>query len=435
MHDFDENKTLSSTQYVVNGFKWFSSAIDGHGSLALARTNADPSAGSRGLSLFFIPLHKKDRPPIPAGASFVEDPSSASSPFNGIKVHRLKEKFGTQNVPTAELELSNAVGELIGQEGRGVAQIASVLNITRIYSATGCVAAIGRATQIVDSYSHKRSVGVRGKLTLLKDIPMHADRLARVSTCYRALLQLYLTTTHLLGKSETATASDRELRRLRILTPVVKAFASYRATEAIAQSIEAMGGQGYMAENPLTEALRDTMVERIWEGTPSIMSLDVARVMQQTKGLALREWIEDCVASIEASFASLRKAQGVKEATLTQIQKKLEAVWTTVMSVYVDGRALEKGDDRYARNLLELIAVLTCGVGLLEQAAWSSNSSSVDTKIERGDPALELEAARRWLCGVEGGLATSLAELDVLVQGSNEMSTDSRLAFFSSSRL
>lgn len=40
-------------------------------------------------------------------------------------------------VPTAELELDEAVGELIGQEGRGVALISSVLNLTRLYSATG----------------------------------------------------------------------------------------------------------------------------------------------------------------------------------------------------------------------------------------------------------------------------------------------------------
>lgn len=416
----------------MNGFKWFSSAIDGHGSLALARTNPDTSVGSKGLSLFIVPLHKKNRPAIPAGASYVEE-TAASSPFNGIKVHRLKEKFGTQNVPTAELELTNAVGELIGQEGRGVAQIASVLNITRLYCATNCVSAVGRALQIVDSYSQTRAVGVRGKPTLLKDIPMHADRLARVAVCYRALLQLYLSTTLLLGKSETGSASDRDKRRLRILTPTLKAFTSYRATEAIAQCIEALGGQGYMAENPMTEALRDTMVERIWEGTPSILSLDVARVMQQTKGLALEEWLEDCTKSVEASLSVLKAADAGK---VDQIKKKLDVVWTTIKQVYVKGRALDKGDNRYARNLLELIAILTCGVGLLEQAAWSSSSPAQSaSNIERGDPAIELESARRWLCGVEGGLATALAELDVLSLGSNLESADRQLAFALSSRL
>lgn len=368
-------------------------------------------------------MRKQDRPPVPATASYTDE-TAATSPFNGIKVHRLKNKLGTRHVPTAELELCGAIGELIGQEGRGVAQIASVLNITRIYSATGCVAAIARSLEVASSYAQVRAVGVQGRATLLKDIPMHADRLARVGVCYRALLQLYFPTTLLLGKAETGTATPRELRRLRMLTPVCKAFVAFRTTECIAQSIEAMGGQGYMAENPLPEALRDTLVERIWEGTPSILSLDVARIMVQTKGLALTEWLQDCAAVIDASTGAL---VAVDRAKVEKIGRQLDKVYAAIKTAYIDGAALTTGDGRYARSLLELIAIVTSGVGLVEQAAWSASPSTV--AAERGDAGLELETAVRWICGTDGGLNRTLSELDALMDGAKLASFDSQLAF------
>lgn len=62
-------------EFILDGFKWFSSATDGDVALALARTGG---AGSRGLSLFLIKLRDEQ------GNS------------NGVRVHRLKKKWGTK---------------------------------------------------------------------------------------------------------------------------------------------------------------------------------------------------------------------------------------------------------------------------------------------------------------------------------------------------
>ena len=108
---------------LLDGFKWFASAADGHIALALARTDPDKSRGARGLSLFIVPLRRENRPPLPPGVTLPAD-SDPHSSFNGIRVHRLKNKLGTKFVPTAELALNGAVGELVGEPGRGVALIA-----------------------------------------------------------------------------------------------------------------------------------------------------------------------------------------------------------------------------------------------------------------------------------------------------------------------
>lgn len=217
-----------SFKYLISGFKWFASAADGQVALALARTNDSP--GSRGLSAFIVPLHKINRPSLPASitAQLKESEDKAglsSTPFNGVLLHRLKNKLGTKMVPTVELELKGAVGELVGQEGRGVSLISSVLNLTRLYSASGSSAGISRSLQIATAYANARRVGTPGVSppgTLLKDLPLHASRLARVNVTHRAILQLLFLSFILLGKSEAGQITSREATRLRLLTPVAK---------------------------------------------------------------------------------------------------------------------------------------------------------------------------------------------------------------------
>lgn len=73
----DPSQTLAGSDWILDGFKWFSSATDGHVALALARTGG-PCSGSKGLSLFLIELR------------------DSQGRTNGINIHRLKNKFGTK---------------------------------------------------------------------------------------------------------------------------------------------------------------------------------------------------------------------------------------------------------------------------------------------------------------------------------------------------
>lgn len=93
--------------------------------LTLARiVDSDGNAleGSRGLSLFLLKIRDE------------------SGNLNGIQMVRLKNKLGTKQLPTAELLLDGAIAERIGDQGRGVAGISNMLNITRIHNA---VASLG----------------------------------------------------------------------------------------------------------------------------------------------------------------------------------------------------------------------------------------------------------------------------------------------------
>ena len=74
---------------------------------------------------------------------------------------------------------------------------------------------------------------------------------------------------------------------LRLLTPVSKFYTAKAAVSVVSEGLECFGGQGYIEDTGLPSLLRDVQVLPIWEGTSSVMSLDVVRALQKTGGLAL----------------------------------------------------------------------------------------------------------------------------------------------------
>jgi alkylation response protein AidB-like acyl-CoA dehydrogenase len=137
----------------IKGFKWFSSATTADMTMLLART-VDPKTntvkpGSKGLSLYLAELRKSD------------------GTLNGVRVHRLKDKYGTKALPTAELELVDMKATQIGKTGRGVPNITAILNITRIYSVAGTLAGVSASLGIAKDFARKREV-IISKLYLME---------------------------------------------------------------------------------------------------------------------------------------------------------------------------------------------------------------------------------------------------------------------------
>lgn len=264
--------------YLLNGFKWFSSAAEGNMAVALARTG-ELSQGSRGLSLFLVPLRM----------GLYTSPLS-----NGVLMHRLKNKVGTFGVPTAELELRDTRAWLMGPVNEGVKCVAMMLNITRVHSSVHSVGSLQRCLSIARAYAQVRAT--KSGTTLLKDVPLHVAGLANITLLYRALVHVTFGTIALLGKSECGKASVEEEARLRLLTPTIKGYAAEWATGGMEQAMGALGGLGYMEETGIgryvvgfnrwqradtstPSLIRDAMVEKIWEGTINICGLDLTRAV------------------------------------------------------------------------------------------------------------------------------------------------------------
>ncbi|KAG7088385.1 hypothetical protein E1B28_012386 [Marasmius oreades] len=381
-------------RYLLHGFKWFSSATDSDISMALARTGS-LEEGSRGLSLFLIPLR---RPLLRDPAKPTPSPTS-----NGIRVHRLKNKIGTHTLPTAELSLEETEGYLVGKLGQGVRSITPILNITRVWSALGSVGALRRCLSISTAFAEVRTID--GGKTLLKNVPLHVAQLAKISTTYRALAHLTFEVVRLLGKSECNTASQAEKARLRLLTPLVKAFCAELAVASMEEAMTTLGGAGYMEENDMGRLIRDSLVEKIWEGTTTVLSLDLIRASRDPSTLqAYFEWAEAVVASCPPQFKDLPQLQ-LLVSGLNHLSSTYENPIPTLMP----------------RPALMLMGYTTSSLLLLEHTIWSSTTMQPERETD-------ITVLCRWI--EEGGLSSAIEDVKRVEKNSrNREIEDSAIVF------
>lgn len=116
---------------------------------------------------------------------------------------------------------------------------------------------------------------------------------------YRATSQFTFFCVAMLGRIEALDnnlpqVKNRDIPLLRLLTPILKVWSAKNAFAMSQEAMEAFGGQGYMEETGLGRAMRDVLVNTIWEGTSNVLSLDVLRVMAETGGEALEQYTNVC---------------------------------------------------------------------------------------------------------------------------------------------
>jgi putative acyl-CoA dehydrogenase len=256
-------RPVGGDRYTLHGVKWFTSATTSEMALTLARIDdgtTPPVAGSRGLSLFCVELQA-----TPEGGRV------------GISVNRLKDKLGTRALPTAELTLDGAPATLLGQPGRGVRNIATMLNITRFYNALASASGMARATWLAHDYAQRRHAFGQP----IADQPLHRRTLDSLAADTAGALALCMEVAHLLGRDEAKVATDAERRRLRGLVPVAKLTLGKQAVSVASEALECFGGAGYIEDTGLPRLLRDAQVLPIWEGTTNILSLDLLRAQSR----------------------------------------------------------------------------------------------------------------------------------------------------------
>ncbi|EIE82252.1 hypothetical protein RO3G_06957 [Rhizopus delemar RA 99-880] len=350
----------STNTWSVSGFKWFSSATTADIAMLLART-VDPKQGtvqpgSKGLSLFVAKMRNPD------------------GSLNGVHVHRLKNKFGTKGLPTAELELVGMKATMMGNPGRGVPNIASILNISRIYASLGVVSYLRRSLAIAKDFSLKRQVFNQ----TLDKVPLHVTTLAGLELTFRACIQIVFCCIELLGRAECQKATKEDLLLLRLLTPISKCYVCKIGVQAISEAMEALGGQGYMDDTGLGRLLRDGQVNMIWEGTTNVMAVDVLRVMRETKNGCL------------TSFKKVIEKK-VKESTQVsdQLTKPGQAIHTALANIDVFLQSASDQLEANARQLTFALGRVLAGALLVEQAAFG-----LSHQIEGADQ--DLFAAQQW---------------------------------------
>jgi putative acyl-CoA dehydrogenase len=241
--------------FVIVGHKWFFSAPQCDAHLVLAQTGGEGSADGSppGLSCFFVPR-------------FLPDGSR-----NAIRVQRLKNKLGNRSNASSEVEFCDAVGWMIGREGRGIPTILEMGSHTRLDCVTGS-AGIMRAA-LCHALHHARGRSAFGRP--LAEQPLMQNVLADLA------LESEAATAFALRLARCYDRQDDPVEVLlgRILTPAGKYWLCKRGPAFGAEAMEVMGGNGYVEDGPLARLYREFPVNSIWEGSGNVMCLDVLRAL------------------------------------------------------------------------------------------------------------------------------------------------------------
>ncbi len=233
--------TRDGDEFVINGTKaWVTNGVRASILALAARTD-------EGISCFIIE----------------KEPGSNSG---GITVSKNVGKLGYKGIETVEMSYADhrvPAANLVGDAGRGLGYILSVLEVGRINIAARAVG-VGRAAfDAALAYAQDRH-------TMGKPIAEHQAiqmKLADMATKLEAARLL------------TRSAAERKQRgeRCDVEAGMAKLFASETAFELATEAMRIHGGVGYTTEFSVERLYRDAPLMIIGEGTNEIQRLVIAR--------------------------------------------------------------------------------------------------------------------------------------------------------------
>ena len=238
-------------RYTLLGHKWFFSAPMCDAFLVLAQT-------ASGLSCFFIPR-------------ILPDDST-----NAIHIQRLKDKLGNQANASSEVEFHNATAWLVGDEGRGIAQILEMGSMTRLDCALGTSGLMRQALCIALNHTQQRQAF--GKP--LVEQPLMRNVLADLALESEAATALSMR----LARAFDNPNDKHERVMSRLLTPIAKFWICKRGSLFAQEAMECLGGNGYVeegGEGVMARIYREMPLNSIWEGAGNIMAIDLLRALRK----------------------------------------------------------------------------------------------------------------------------------------------------------
>jgi alkylation response protein AidB-like acyl-CoA dehydrogenase len=328
--------------FTLHGTKWFTSAVGSQVALTLARPESN-GPGGKGLALFLVELRGDD------------------GLLRGITVLRLKDKLGTRNLPTAELQLDGTPALPVAGLSDGVRNMGSMLNLTRTWNAVCAAATLRRGLALARDYARRRvAFGAP-----LSEKPLHLDTLADLAAEQEASFALTFYAVDLLGRQEAGELDESGEALLRLVQPITKLTTGRQTVAGASEVLEAFGGAGYVEDTGLPQLLRDGQVLSIWEGTTNVLALEAYRAVLRGDALPLAlTVIRRRVESVEAT--SLREPVGVA----LKAADHLESWWADAGA---RGAWLhEAGARRFAMTIGRTLALAI----LTEHAAWALANES-----------------------------------------------------------
>ena len=335
----------AGAEYEIVGHKWFCSAPMSDLFLVLAQTDD-------GLSCFLMPRI------LPDGSR------------NAFHIQRLKDKLGNHSNASSEVEFHGAWARMVGEPGRGVPTIIEMVGHTRLDCVIGTAA--GMRVGVVNALHHAAHRSAFAKLLI--DQPLMRNVLADLCVESEASTMLAMRLARAydeahedvdFGAHPPKDDSDAQLFK-RLATAVGKFWTCKRAPNHAFESLECLGGAGYVEESGMPRLYREAPLASIWEGSGNVMSLDVLRALTRSPR------------SLEVFLAEVEQASGA--------DARLDASVARLKDQFTDPATLEQR----ARRVVESMALCLQGSLLVRHApaavadAFCGSRLSQDRGLEYG---------------------------------------------------
>jgi 3-(methylthio)propanoyl-CoA dehydrogenase len=330
--------------------------------LVLGRIVGAPE-GVKGMSLFVVP-------------KFLVNADGSVGARNDVHCASIEHKLGIRGSPTCVLAFGQnggAVGELVGEENRGLEYMFIMMNAARYSVGIEGVGLSERAYQAALDYARGRvqsaEAGRRGGAPV--PIIRHPD--------VRRMLLLMKSQTEAMRALAAVAAVSLDAARLHpnaeerarhqgfvdLMIPVIKGWCTENSVDIASVGIQVHGGVGFVEETGAAQYLRDARITPIYEGTTGIQANDlIGRKLARDGGLAAQAVIAQMrtLAGELAAEPKLSAAAPVFSAAVDALERAIRYV---VQNYAADIRSVSVG----AVPLLKMFGIVAGGWQLLRSAA------------------------------------------------------------------
>ena len=341
--------------------------------------------GTKGLSLFIVPKHHFDF-----------ETGELTGERNGAYVTNVEHTMGIKVSNTCELAFGDpqvgggegAKGWLLGEVHNGIAQMFQVIENARMMVGTKAIATLSTGYLNALDYAKERVQG--------PDLTRASDKTApRVTITHHPDVRRSLMTQKSFAEAMralvlyTASWQDRVLvaehrgekdelaeRVNDLLLPIVKGYGSERSWVLLGtESLQTLGGSGFLQEYPIEQYVRDAKIDTLYEGTTAIQGQDLFfRKIVKDQAQALGHVANEVKAFIESEAGNGRLK--VERELLGEALENGQAIVGTLIEQLMSADPSAEGGDlrniyKIGLNTSRLLMVLgdiVCSWLLLRQA-------------------------------------------------------------------
>jgi alkylation response protein AidB-like acyl-CoA dehydrogenase len=289
--------------------------------LVLARREGGPP-GTKGLSMFIVPKYLVN-----------EDGSLGER--NGVVATNLEDKMGIRGSATCELTFGAdepAVGYLVGNVHEGIRQMFLIIEDARM--SIGVKSAATLSTGYLNALAYAKERIQSADMTEMTDktaprVPIidHPDvrRMLMDQKAYaEGLRALFMYSAWIIDQAHIHPEDEHWARLDDLVLPLVKGYSSDKAYELLAESMQVLGGSGFLKDYPLEQYIRDVKIDSLYEGTTGIQALDLFfRKIVRDQGATLSGLGQEILETVKGGHDDLAAERELLGKALEDVQAQI----------------------------------------------------------------------------------------------------------------